>query len=61
MEKKFILRSQLQVDASPELKKALKEVALREGKSLREVVLLAVAEKYPKLSPYVKSDLKRLL
>ena len=59
MVEKFILRSQLQVDASVELKKALKQIALKEEKSLKEVVLLALADKYKSLAPYVASDLTK--
>jgi hypothetical protein len=54
---KFALRSQLQVDASPRLKHQLKQLALEKNQSLKALVLLALADKYPQLEPYVKSDL----
>jgi hypothetical protein len=56
---KFILRSQLQVDASPKLKQILKQIAANENKTLREVVLLAIADKYPQTASYVKAELRK--
>jgi hypothetical protein len=58
--KKLILRSQLQVDASPNLKQQIKQLAILENKSLKQFVLLALARQYPDLEPYVKSDLHDL-
>ncbi|HSX14681.1 MAG TPA: hypothetical protein VLE72_02105 [Candidatus Saccharimonadales bacterium] len=58
MEKKYILRSQLQVDASPQIKKQLKQIAARNEQTLKETVLLALKEKYPELGPYVKDELR---
>jgi hypothetical protein len=58
MMKKFVLRSQLQVDASPELKRILKQIAAREEKTLKEVVLGSLAQTYPELKLFVKSNLE---
>jgi len=55
---KVILRSQLQVDASPSLKRVIKQIAAEEGKSQRELVLEALAKQYPQLRPYVESNLQ---
>ncbi len=54
---RFGLRSLLQVDASPELKKALKLIAIEEDVSLRVLVLQALAYKYPKLRSKIKAEL----
>ncbi|MBW3538294.1 hypothetical protein KY386_02250 [Candidatus Parcubacteria bacterium] len=55
---RFVLRSQLQVDASPRLKQALKAIALKEGVSLKVVVLRGLAQAYPQLEALVKAELK---
>jgi predicted transcriptional regulator len=54
----FVLRSLLQVQMSPELKKRIKQIALEEDKTVRAVVLEALAQRYPKLDPFVSSELK---
>ncbi|HSH31232.1 MAG TPA: hypothetical protein VK963_01045 [Candidatus Saccharimonadales bacterium] len=54
----FVLRSQLQVDASLRLKKTLKAMALKEGVSLKVVVLRGLATAYPELELLVKAELK---
>ncbi len=54
---KLGFRSQLQVDASPNLKQVLKQIAADQNTTLKVVVLTALAEKYPKLKPYVDVDL----
>jgi predicted transcriptional regulator len=54
----FVLRSLLQVQMSPELKKRIKQIALEEDKTVRAVVLEALAQRYPKLGPFVSSELK---
>lgn len=56
--RRFVLRSQLQVDASPGLKQALKQIAATENTTLKEVVLRALSSKYPHLEAYVRSELK---
>lgn len=58
MPEKMVFRTQLQVDASPVLKREIKKIALREGKNLKEVVLGALAQSYTELRPYVKSELE---
>lgn len=42
-------RPQIQVDATPEYKQKLKVIAATEGKSLRQLVLDTLREKYPNL------------
>lgn len=46
-------RTQLQIDVSPELRQAIKVIAVQNGMSIRELVLTAVADKYPELKPQV--------
>jgi DNA polymerase III delta prime subunit len=55
--RKLIYRTQLQVDVSPYIKKRLKQIAADEGVTLKEVVLKAIAHKYPKLEGAVKETL----
>jgi hypothetical protein len=53
-------RSQLQVDASPSLKQALKKIAAEEGISIKQLVLTALEDKYPQISPQVSKSLGRM-
>lgn len=56
---KFVLRSQLQVDAGLNLKREIKRIAAEEGTSMREVVLMALADKYAQLKPYIRDELNK--
>lgn len=42
-------RTQLQIDVSPQLRQEIKIIAVQNGMSIRELVLTAVADKYPEL------------
>ncbi len=53
----LVLRTQLQVDVPPNLKRAIKELAARKDQSVKRVVLEALEASYPELKPYVKSAL----
>jgi hypothetical protein len=56
---KFALRSQLQVDASPRLKHQLKQLALEKNQSLKALVLLALADKYPPVRAICQKRFRR--
>lgn len=46
-------RTQLQIDISPQLRQDIKVIAVQNGMSIRELVLTAVADKYPELKPKI--------
>ena len=52
-------RCQLQIDVDSTLKRIVKQLALREGVSLRELVLDALASQHRELEPAVSRELGR--
>lgn len=53
------VRPRMQIDVSPELQEALRVISSEEYKTIRTVVLLALAGKYPQLKKLVDDELKR--
>ena len=51
-------RTRIQIDASAELQAALRKISSDEYKTIRVVVLMALADKYPELKPLVDKELK---
>lgn len=56
---RIILRTQLQIDVPPNLKWAIKELAVRQEISVRTLILLGLKAKYPELNPYLNSALDK--